>query len=205
MRRSPHPDTRYARVDPPPPGEGVRVCGSLRANFRFSSSKSQRCAGPVGRGRVPRVCFPLPLKNEGEQNADRRWCGSAAPRWPVSRSSPSPRSLRDHRPVTQAGAPLGALLRRSPSGAGPRFQQRAYALPSASSWQGIVVSPGGAPTPPGCVLCVSTPAGAAPTKARNCRAPAAGFEACSPAPPPACSALKTPHECAPLASRVRTR
>ena len=65
--------------------------------------------------------------------------------------------------MTRAGAPLGALLRRFPYGIGPRFQRR-HAPPSASSWQGIIVSPGGAPTPPGCVLSVSTPAGAAPVE-----------------------------------------
>jgi hypothetical protein len=60
------------------------------------------------------------------------------------------------------------------------FQGRASAtakdrtFPSASSWQGAVVPPGGAPTPPECELCVSSPAGSASTKARNCRAPAAG-------------------------------
>ncbi|MEA2879878.1 MAG: hypothetical protein QOF14_5074, partial [Hyphomicrobiales bacterium] len=52
------------------------------------------------------------------------------------------------------------------------FSSALQALPSASSWQEAIVPPGGAPTPPECVLCVSTPAGAAPAKARNCRAPA---------------------------------
>src|SRR5205085_2616395 len=38
------------------------------------------------------------------------------------------------------GAPLDALLRCLPYGIGPRFQQRAYALPSASSWQEDIAS-----------------------------------------------------------------
>ena len=52
-----------------------------------------------------------------------------------------------------------------------------------SSWQEAVVPPGGAPAQPECVLCVSTPAGAAPTKARNCRAPATGAAKRISAPP----------------------
>jgi hypothetical protein len=76
----------------------------------------------------------------------------------------------DHRPVTQAGAPFGALLRRFPYGVGPRFRDRlgtfvfgfpfclsgqtrqpnrsCRAVQSASSWREALVPPGGAPTPP---------------------------------------------------------
>jgi len=36
---------------------------------------------------------------------------------------------------------------------------------SASSWQGLLVAPGGAPTPPGCLTCVVKTAGAAPRPA----------------------------------------
>ena len=90
--------------------------------------------------------------------------------------------------MTRAGAPLGALLRRSPYGIGPRFQRR-HAPPSASSWQGIVVPPGGAPTPPGCRLRAGS-AGAAP--ARGPELPGAGCRILGPvlrsrlrpAPPP---------------------
>jgi hypothetical protein len=32
--------------------------------------------------------------------------------------------------------------------------------PSASSWQGLLLVPGGAPAPPGCLICVTRPAGA---------------------------------------------
>ncbi len=49
-------------------------------------------------------------KNEGEQSADRRWCGYAAPEGPP-RGRAHLRIAGDDRPVTQAGAPLGALLR----------------------------------------------------------------------------------------------
>ncbi len=138
-----------------------------------------------------------PGKKRGEQSADRRWCGSAAPDGP-SRERTHLRIAGDDRPMTRAGAPLGALLRRSPSGAGPRFQQRAFALPSASSWQEAVVPPGGAPTPPECALCVSTPAGAAPAKARNCRAPATEgarlFSGASPIRPASRRLMKRPSD-----------
>src|SRR5436309_12361595 len=56
--------------------------------------------------------------------------------------------------------------------AGRAFSSALLALPSASSWQEAVVPPGGAPTQPECAACEATPAGAAPAKARNCRAPA---------------------------------
>jgi hypothetical protein len=134
------------------------------------SSNSQRSASPFKRGWVPLSLSSAPQKNEGSRaptgaGAERRT------RWSVSRADPSPRTLRDDRPMTRAGAPFGALLRRSPYGVGPRFLRR-HAPPSAGSRQGIVVPPGGAPTPPGCVLCVSTPAGAAP--ARGPELPGAG-------------------------------
>src|SRR5665213_205985 len=84
-------------------------------------------------------------------------------------------------------APLGAPLRRRDS-AGPRFLTRRFGSPlatragalcggrgsrasgepsgppSASSWQGTVVSPGGAPAPPGSLegAFIPPPAGAAP-------------------------------------------
>ena len=60
---------------------------------------------------------------------------------------------RDHRPMTLAGAPLGAPPRRFPSGVGPRFRPGLFPGSSASSWQGARSGqPGGAPTPPECVV-----------------------------------------------------
>jgi hypothetical protein len=65
-------------------------------------------------------------------------------------------------------APLGAPLRRL-ANTGPRFspvcRANAPAEPSASSWRGLVVVPGGAPMPPECPCCVHEPAGAAPRPA----------------------------------------
>jgi hypothetical protein len=72
--------------------------------------------------------------------------------------------------------------------------------PSASSWQGAVLPPGGAPTPPGSLLARQTRGrrtGRRPGIAR-CRPP--GSDAVSPAPFPGSSRLATPRE-APLSGR----
>src|SRR5947209_9007494 len=105
--------------------------------------------------------------------------------------------------MTRTGAPLGALLRRSHHGDGPRFLRRSFTPPSASSWQGIVVSPGGAPPPPGCVA-ANHARGRRPSPRPGIagrRLPDLGT--CSPVPPLACSTLKTPHECAPFGRSAR--
>ena len=89
-------------------------------------------------------------------------------------------------PCCQGAAPLGAPSRRSHYGAGPRFRETvspclrpgfrgAFRVtapsrpraglngpPSASSSQGAVVPPGGAPAPPECAACEAAPAGAGP-------------------------------------------
>ncbi len=54
----------------------------------------------------------------------------------------------------RAAASRRTVQRRSPSGTGPRFASMRLKLrmASASSWQGSVVTPGGAPAPPGCVV-----------------------------------------------------
>jgi hypothetical protein len=98
---------------------------------------------------VPLVSLPLPEKTRG---AERRQAlvRKRRTRWSVSRADPSPRTLRDDRPMTRTGAPFGALPRRLPYGVGPRFLRRSFAPLSASSWQEAVVPPSGAPTPPEC-------------------------------------------------------
>src|SRR5947209_8626151 len=131
---------------------------------------------------------------EGEQSADRRWCGTPHP-WLVSRSSRSPDRRRSpagyaHRRASRRSAAAFSLRRRA------ALSAALVAPPSASSWQEAIVPPGGAPPPPGCRLRAGS-AGAAPAKVRNCRAPAtegprlfsgAAFNS---------SRLTTPHE-APL-------
>jgi hypothetical protein len=53
-------------------------------------------------------------------------------------------------------APLGAP-QAAISSTGPRFPLPAMAGQSASSWQGLIVVPGGAPMPPECGCCVIRP------------------------------------------------
>ena len=96
-------------------------------------------------------------------------------------------------------------LRRSTAalfGPGPRFRDEAFASRSASSWEGDRSVPRVEPRVARGPACL----------------PAAGRRACRPglpdpaavrprphlrSRPPVCSGLKTPHECAPLPSRVR--
>src|SRR6185503_7577784 len=55
QEESPHPDAHFVRVDPPPPGEGIRACGSP-----FASSRSQRCAKKSGPRRGPAILNAAP-------------------------------------------------------------------------------------------------------------------------------------------------
>jgi hypothetical protein len=113
--------------------------------------------------------FPSQSKRGG-RSADRRWWGTPHP-WPASRSGRS--RVRPRSPANDAGRrasrrSTAALVRRRAAlstGGGWVFAQAPR--PSASSWQGAVVPPGGAPTPPECVVCETTPAGAAPAEARD--------------------------------------
>jgi hypothetical protein len=134
-----------------------RRMGLFAGSPMLSLFNCQTANAPPARsdwGRAP--LGPLPLPRRGEQSADRRWCGSAAPDDPLSRVDPSPGSPRDDRPMTRAGAPLGALQRLSapPLGrclsSGPRLRvpairpgrQRAPRTPA-------VVPAGRVPKPPG--------------------------------------------------------
>ena len=89
-------------------------------------AKSQRCAGPVlGAGAL--VCFLLSKKNEGSRTPTG--AGAEAPH-PVT--CLAVRSISGSPEMTAgspAGAPLGALLRRSPYGVGPRFRRWRKACP----------------------------------------------------------------------------
>jgi len=152
------------------------VCGSLASHldhpFNLSNSHA---SSPACLGARAAPWSVAPSKKRGGWSAGRRWRVDGRARWPASRSSRSPEnSAGDHRPI-RGPARLPALHRGVFTAApGRAFEQRRKRArrSSASSWQEAVVPPGGAPTQPECVLCVSTPAGAAPAKARNCRAPA---------------------------------
>lgn len=89
------------------------------------------------------ACIPLPLRNE--RVMERR---SAQHR--ISRLG------RRGVPLTEGRTPAGAPPRLL-SGPGRAFRE-AFASPSAKLWQGIVVSPGGAPVPSGSGSCEVPPA-----------------------------------------------
>ena len=76
----------------------------------------------------------------------------------------APRSLR----IT-AGASRRAICGVSSNGSatGLAFRKPGFPSRSASSWQGLLVVPGGAPLPPECPACVAKPAGAAPRPASS--------------------------------------
>jgi len=93
----------------------------------------------------------MPLASEGEVRGDGAPTG-AGPFLDAARLSPHSR-LSARRPG-HACAVRDFVWRRSHPGAGPRFASMRLELrmASASSWQGSVVTPGGAPSPPGCKL-----------------------------------------------------
>jgi len=75
-----------------------------------------------------------PAGTQGGRSADRRRCGSAAPVDPPC-GRVDPWFARDHRPMTLAGAPLGAPPRLLLQSRAALFR-RWLAAWSASSWQG---------------------------------------------------------------------
>ena len=192
------------QLSPASGGEGPpSPARNPRTKFPIQLSNSQRSAARLDGGGYPLPVFRSLKKMRG---AERRQAlvRKRRTRSPASRSGRSPRTLRDHRPMTRTGAPLGALLRRSPYGAGPRFQQRLRAAIS-QLLAGDRSVPGRSPDAArerGCEPRPRAPhrrrpgiAGRPPPKPRTC----------SPARSPIRSALKTPHECAPLAEQGARR
>ena len=109
-------------------------------------------AGTDSNLKQPRRIVPaMPSASEGEARGDGAPTG-AGPFLDAARLSPHSR-LSARRPGP-ACAIRDFVWRRSHLGAGPRFASMRLDLrmASASSWQGSVVTPGGAPTPPGCKL-----------------------------------------------------
>jgi len=128
------------------------------AGAHHKSSRRRSARGMLALGLVPREGDGAPksarpmaraLKARGRLSArqSRVICG-AGPRFPVRESR--------------------SWLRRSEAAsASPRRASRPKAgsatpKSSASSWQGLVMGTGGAPTPPECLACVAKPAGTAP-------------------------------------------
>ena len=160
---------RHRRAQSACPREGSALRRLLRPTFRIRLSNSQ--APSPGFGRAPdALCrFPSP-KNEGSRAPTG--AGAEAPH-PVAASRLGRSPDRRRSPASD----VGRRASRRPAAASSLRRRAAlsaalFAPPSASSWQEAIVPPGGAPTPPECVLCVSTPAGAAP--ARGPELPGAG-------------------------------
>ena len=141
---------------------------------RHAGSRKKHASSPVLFGEAPgRPVFPLsPLKDEGDgapRGATIVFCMPAFPLGNAGRRSARHPDRLAH---------VRIYLRRLPSCAGPRFSWPPVTHGTASVSQllagGPYWPPGGAPAPPGCVLCEARP-----------RAP-------HPAPP-----RMTPHESAP--------
>ena len=89
----------------------------------------------------------------------------------------APHALKQRKLAPEAHAICGNLRRRA--ALSPQVSRAGPELPSgfaparlvwtlrssASSWQDLLVGPGGAPAPPECLACVTRPAGAAPRPA----------------------------------------
>jgi hypothetical protein len=126
------------------------------ANFNQPSLSTTHASSPVLFGEAPgRPVFPLsPLKDEGDGAPKGRNHCSLCARIP-SRKYGAPLGA----PPRQACA-VRAYLRRLPSCAGPRFSwspQTGTASVSQLLAGGPYWPPGGAPAPPGCVLCEARP------------------------------------------------
>jgi len=119
------------------------------------------------------------------------------------------RIAADRRPMTLAGAPLGAPPRLCSGVSSASVPGRAFVrtLPgsSASSWQAARSGqPGGAPRPPECLVCETRPAGAAPAGVPDFpvrRHQGGRFCAASPALPLGSSRLGSLRESAPQWTR----
>src|SRR3954468_20260405 len=141
------------------------------------------------------VFFGSP-KNEGEQSADRRWCGTPHPvaRLAVEPISGSPEITGGIRPPAR----LSALCCGVFLAASGRAFCGAFGAAVSQLLAGGHSTSGRSPDAArehGCEPCARAPLQSA---ARNCRAPAAGRRDRISSPAyPACSTLKTPHECAP--------
>jgi hypothetical protein len=153
----------------------IQISKSQSFAVRFSRAPDALPPSPAGYGgQVSPACPSKRAWREDGRGAERRQAlvRKRRTRWSVSRADPSPDRRRS--PASDVGR---RAFRRSAAAFSLRrraaLSMELFHSMSASSWRGIIVSPGGAPTPPGYRLRAGS-AGAAPTKARNCRAPAAG-------------------------------
>jgi hypothetical protein len=132
---------------------------------------------PVSRAGAGCPC-PISVPRKCEGSRAPTGAGADTPH-PVTclATGPSPGTPEDDRPMTRAGAPLGALLRRSPSGVGPRFRRWCKACPPIVSQllAGDRCVPGRSPDAARVRGCEPRPRAPHQHEARNCRAPAAGL------------------------------
>src|SRR5215210_360538 len=105
----------------PPTHWNITKIRSARGAISIFDCQTGKLRRPLVTARGSALFLDPPRR--GEQSADRRWCGSAAPMTRLAVGSIS-ETLGDRRPVTVAGAPFGAPPRRSHYVGGPRFQQR---------------------------------------------------------------------------------
>ena len=169
---------------------------------------SQRSAAPILCGAGVRRCPVRPRRGEAER---RQALGA-------ERRTPWP-ALRSGRSLDRQGPPANDAGRRASRRSTAAFSVRRRAAlstaggwvfaqaprPSASSWQGAVVPPGGAPTPPECrgLRCLDP---RAPHRPRPGISPGAGHQrrkACSPASPFGSSRLHDASRSAPQRTRLR--
>ena len=170
----------------PPPCGGGDARGSISAPPTILILKQPTLRRPLVVARERRLRGCRSLATRGEWSAAWRHTDLVAP---CGAGVPCDRDT----------APCGAPLRRSHLGVGPRFAKdgRQAVHPVSRLPAGDrLLSPGGAPTPPGCRLCESQPAGAAPAGSVS-RSRHRGVGAVSPAAARDLLHLKTPHE-APL-------
>ena len=169
---------------------GSRACSSVpaarcaRVCLRRTSLRHDEARGMARQRAQPSLKVHMPC---GMWRLPARHRGVFRGLWPEPfdrRSEPLHRRRAAHFADVGLFLAFNPVWDRAPVSA--PFQRRASAAAkdltstSASSWQEAVVPPGGAPTPPGCVLCVSTRAGAAPA-ARRTAPYATGGNAASPA------------------------
>jgi hypothetical protein len=88
----------------------------------------------------------------------------AFPRRGMARRKTQAYGIRD--PCGPRRAPLGAPYRGGSRRRAPLHPRSSRGL-AASSWQDLLVGPGGAPAPPECSYCVHEPAGTAPRPAQR--------------------------------------
>jgi hypothetical protein len=126
---------------------------------RRQDKRHRPCSLSRRGGRLP-FTFALPIKGSG---APRNAEALRKPPMGGRRSARDTLARRAAPACDRGSAPLGAPPRRLPAPGRASGGHRLMAhTPSASSWRGVLVPPGGARRRPSACSCSSTPAGADP-------------------------------------------